>query len=341
MTTSARDAMGGPGRDAMGGPGRGAGSPGPRASEGPPRRDLRLAALRRFAVAISVLNLVGHGVLGFEQSYAHVAIALAAAYATELALEIVDARACQRAVAFAGGARPLIDFLLPAHITALACAMLLYANDRLAPVAFAAAFGVASKSVFRARIGGARRHFMNPSNAGIATTLLVFPWVGVAMPYQFTENLHGAADWILPLVFVCVGSFLNAKLTRRIPLVVGWVGGFVIQAVVRSAVFDVRVLPAIAPITGVAFVLFTFYMVTDPGTTPSRPRDQLAFGAAVAAAYSALQVVHVVYGLFFSLALVCSVRGCVAWAREAAVVARARFAEVTAASRAGSAEGET
>lgn len=288
-------------------------------------KDLRIAALRRFAVAITVLNLVGHTVLGFEQSYVHVAIALATAYAVELGLELVDARTCRRAPAFRGGARRLVDFLLPAHITALACAMLLYPGERLGPIAFAAAFGVASKSVFRARIGGGRRHVMNPSNAGIAATLLAFPWVGVAMPYQFTESLHGAADWLLPLVFVGVGSFLNARFTRRIPLIAAWLGGFVLQAAVRSAVFDVRFLAALAPMTGVAFVLFTLYMVPDPGTTPVRSRDQVVFGAAVAAVYGALQIAHVVYGLFFALAIVCSVRGLARWAGEAVAALRTRL----------------
>ncbi len=308
-------------------------------------KDMRLAALRRFATAISVLTCLGHAVLGFEQAYAHVAVALATAYSVEFVLEIVDALACHRAVAFRGGVLRVVDFLLPAHITGLACAMLLYPNDRLGPIVFAAAFGVASKSVFRARIGEGRRHFMNPSNAGIAATLLLFPWVGVAMPYQFTENLHGAGDWLVPLLFVCVGSFLNARFTRRIPLIVAWVGGFVLQAVVRNAWFGVRLVPALTPATGVAFVLFTFYMVPDPGTTPTRPRDQIWFGAAVATVYGALQVVHVVYGLFFALAIVCSVRGCVLWAREAMAMLRARVLAVDvqmagASSVARSVEGE-
>ena len=198
--------------------------------------DLRLAALRRFAIAISVLTCLGHAVLGFEQSYAHVGVALATAYGVELLLEAIDAWACRRAPAFRGGLGRLVSFLLPAPITALA------------------ATGVASKSVLRARIGGAVRHFMNPSNAGIATTLLVFPWVGVAMPYQFTENLHGSPDWLLPLVFVGVGSFLNARFTRRIPLIAAWLGGFVLQAAVRGALVGVRFVPALAPMTGVAFV---------------------------------------------------------------------------------------
>jgi Na+-translocating ferredoxin:NAD+ oxidoreductase RnfD subunit len=166
--------------------------------------------------------------------------------------------------------------------------------------------------------------------------------VGVAMPYQFTENLHGAADWLLPLVFVCVGTFLNARFTRRIPLIAAWVGGFAVQALVRSAWFDVRLLPALTPATGVAFVLFTFYMVPDPGTTPARPRDQICFGAAVAMTYGALQVLHVVYGLFFALAIVCSVRGCMLWAREAAALLRFRALTVDVPMMArSSVEGET
>jgi hypothetical protein len=291
-------------------------------------KDMRLAALRRFATAISVLTCLGHAVLGFEQAYAHVVVALATAYSVELALEVVDAHACRRAVAFRGGALRVVDFLLPGHITALACAMLLYPNERLGPIVFAAAFGVASKSVFRVRSAGGRRHFMNPSNAGIAVTLLVFPWVGVAMPYQFTENLHGPADWLLPLVFVCVGSFLNARFTHRMRLIAAWVGGFVVQALIRSLWFDIRLLPALAPMTGVAFVLFTFYMVPDPGTTPTHPRHQIWFGAAVAMVYGTLQILHVVYGLFFALALVCSVRGCALWIREAAAALRSRVLAV-------------
>ena len=99
-------------------------------------------------------------------------------------------------------------------------------------------------------------------------------------------------------------------------------------------------LPALTPATGVAFVLFTFYMVPDPGTTPARPRDQIWFGAAVAMTYGALQVLHVVYGLFFALAIVCSVRGCALWAREALLRFRDLTVDVPIMARS-SVEGET
>ena len=67
--------------------------------------------------------------------------------------------------------------------------------------------------------------------------------------------------------------------------------------------------PAVMPMTGVAFLLYTFYMVTDPATTPAAPRHQVVFGLSVAAAYGLLMALHVVFGLFFSLTAVTTVRG--------------------------------
>ncbi|HBL15116.1 MAG TPA: enediyne biosynthesis protein UnbU, partial [Cyanobacteria bacterium UBA11162] len=176
----------------------------------------RLAGLRRFAIAITILNLLGHTILGFEQSWAQPLIALVTAYSTELILEIIDAKLNQRPQHVAGGLQNFIDFLLPAHITGLAVAMLLYANDQLFPIAFATATAIGSKAIFRAPVNKGTRHFLNPSNFGITFTLLLFPWVGIAPPYQFTENLDGIADWILPIIIVISGTFLNAKFTQRL-----------------------------------------------------------------------------------------------------------------------------
>jgi hypothetical protein len=268
----------------------------------------RLGGLRRFAVAISVLNILGHTFFGFEQSWAQPLAALLTAYGTELLLEVVDARANGRQPRFLGGARHFIDFLLSAHISALAVAMLLYANDRIWPVVFGAAVAICSKAVLRAPVARGTRHVFNPSNFGITATLLLFPWVGIAPPYHFTENLTGVGDWILPGVIVCTGTLLNARFTHRLPLIAAWLCGFVAQAVVRSLFFGTSLGSALLPMTGVAFILYTFYMVTDPATTPSGKPGQVAFGAGVALTYGLLLTVHIVFGLFFALTIVCAIR---------------------------------
>src|ERR1044072_4358116 len=124
---------------------------------------------------------------------------------------------------------------------------------------------------------------------------------------------------MLPAVMICPGTFLNARFTRRLPLIAAWLGGFIAQAFLRSLFFDTPLEAALVPMTGVAFILYTFYMVTDPATTPSGPRDQIGFGLSVAAVYGLLMVAHVVFGLFFALTIVCAARGlCMyyeAWAR--------------------------
>jgi Na+-translocating ferredoxin:NAD+ oxidoreductase RnfD subunit len=269
----------------------------------------RLGGLRRFAVAITVLNLLGHTLLGFEQSWAQPLVSLATAYGVELLLEYVDARVTRRAPRFLGGMRALTDFLLSAHISGLAVAMLLYSNERLAPIAFAAAVAIGSKSILRVTAGGASRHVFNPSNFGITVTLLIFPWVGIAPPYHFTENLSGLGDWLLPGIIVVSGTFLNARFTHRLPLIASWLGVFAAQAVVRSVVFGTPLVAPLVPMTGMAFVLYTFYMVTDPATTPSSTRAQVVFGASVAAVYGCLLALHVVFGLFFALTIVSAGRG--------------------------------
>lgn len=285
-------------------------------------RSDRLGGLRRFAIAITILNILGHVFFGFEQSLAQPLVALATAYSVELFLEFIDARFNRRPLRFlGGGARKFVDFLLSAHISGLACAMLLYANETLGPVIFAAVVAICSKCLLRAPLEkGGTRHFFNPSNFGITITLLAFSWVSVAPPYQFTENMTGVGDWILPGVIICTGTFLNARFTHRLPLIAAWLGGYVAQAALRSVFFDSAFGAALVPMTGVAFILYTFYMVTDPATTPAGRREQIAFGFSVAAVYGLLMMAHVVFGLFFALTIVCTVRGlwmyAMRWARR-------------------------
>lgn len=279
--------------------------------------DLRIGALRRFALAITILNLAGHTVLGFEQSVLQPVVVLLFGYSLELVFELLRARRTGEPGRYAGGFSALVDFLLPAHITGLAVTMLLYANEQIWPLLFAISVALGSKVLLQAPGEDGRvRHVFNPSNIGIAITLLVFPWVSIAPPYQFTENTSGWVDLLLPLVFIATGSFLNFRFTQKIPLIVAWLVGFALQALLRSVIQGTALIPALLPMTGVAFLLFTFYMVTDPGTTPRSRPGQILFGASVAIVYALLIAQHIVFGLFFSLAIVCLIRFYWLWLRH-------------------------
>jgi hypothetical protein len=282
------------------------------------RRDPRYLALRNFALAITVFNVLGYTVLGFEQPWLWPVLALVLAYAVEMSVETLTAWSESRRPGFTGnGFWGLYTYLLPAHITALAVNMLLYANDRFWPVAFGVTVAVGQKAILRAPISGRMRHFMNPSNFGITVTLLIFgAWVSIAPPYEFTENIPDLFRIFVPMVILVAGTVLNAQLTKKVPLIVGWVGSFAIQALIRHYVWGVALWSALAVMTGVAFVLFTNYMITDPGTSPTRGWAQFMFGSSVGVVYGVLMLFNVVYTLFFAVTIVCAARGLYWWGRH-------------------------
>ncbi len=269
---------------------------------------IRNKALLRFAISISVLNIIGHLLLGFEQAPIVPVLTVLTAYASSLLIETLDAWAHRRPPEYGRDPKTLFYFLLPAHISALACGMLIYA-DNTWPYLFATVIAVCSKYLLRFRVNGRLRHYMNPSNFGIGVTLLLMPTVGFVAPYQFTNNVDQPFDWLIPGVIVIAGTLLNAKLTMKMPLIFGWVAGFVLQAVLRTLLFDDNLIASLGVMTGVAFVLYTNYMITDPGTSPVPKPRQALFGLSVALAYGALVVAGISYALFFSLCIVCLFRG--------------------------------
>lgn len=286
------------------------------APTGPARHNPKvIIALRRFAISITVFNIVGYLFLGFEQPWIWPFVALLTAYTTELALEWVGARVEGRAPRYAGNRfRGLMEFLFPAHITGLALNMLIYVNDRIWVMMFGVFIAVSAKWVLRAPVKGKLRHYMNPSNFGIAMILVLFPaWASIAPPYHFTEHVDHWVGWLIVAVIIVSGTILNAKLTNRMWLIFGWVSFFVLQAVVRGLLFGTSIPGALAMGTGVAFILYTNYMVTDPGTTPSKPAAQFVFGAGIAVMYGFFMVAHIAYGLFFATAAVCLIRGLFLW----------------------------
>jgi enediyne biosynthesis protein E5 len=282
----------------------------------------RNAALRRFAASITVFTIAGAFWLGFEDSWAQPVFALVPAYVLELSFETLEAWAVGRPPRYRGGRSAFFHFMLPPHITALSIALLLYPNARLMPIVFATAVAIGSKFVLRAPVGDSWRHFLNPSNVGISVTLLLFTWVGISPPYQFSENIASTPwDWVVPAAVLAAGTMLNVKLTGKWPLIAAWLGGFALQAVLRSVVFGTPLVAPLLPMTGFVFVIYTNYMITDPGTTPVERIPQAVFGFATAMVYGILVSLHVVFGLFFALTIVTLGRGAtlyLAWLRSRA-----------------------
>lgn len=271
---------------------------------------LRLFALWYFTTLMIVWNVAGHTLLGFEQSWATPITAITTAIAVSMLFDWIDARANNRAVRFSGSLQNFMNFLPACLIPGFACGMLLYANERLAPVIFAVVLSIASKLFFRAPVGnGQTQHIFNPSNFGVGATLLLFPEVGFAPPYHFTENITGLWDWGLPLLILSTGIVVHGLFTGRLLLVGAWILTFILQALIRAKIFGAPLFVPLMPMTSAAFIIFTLYMIPDPATTPLKPSRQALFGFSVAAVYAITQVLHLVFGLFYALLIVCAIRG--------------------------------
>jgi Na+-translocating ferredoxin:NAD+ oxidoreductase RnfD subunit len=63
-------------------------------------------------------------------------------------------------------------------------------------------------------------------------------------------------------------------------------------------------------------VLFTFYMITDPQTSPSRWQGQILYGSMIGWSYCVLMLMHVSYTMFYALIFTSALRGLSLWLTE-------------------------
>jgi len=139
--------------------------------------------------------------------------------------------------------------------------------------------------------------------------LYAFQGTAGMLPWGYTVDLHGAWDWIVPVVIVLLGTRLNIMFTGRIPTIIAWLTSFVLFAGLRSWYLGYPFAGQLVVLTGIPMVLFTLYMITDPQTSPSKLSSQVLFGSGIALAYSLLLMAHVQYTMFYSVAAVCMIRG--------------------------------
>ena len=181
----------------------------------------------------------------------------------------------------AGGTRgpiPVIDFLL-SHITGLAAAMLLYSNDRVWVIRLRVRRRDHLEDGFP---GPSRRRqdpsLLNPSNFAMTVTFVLFTWVGMLSPTSSRNTRHGRR-LARPRVHHRHGQCPQQRVHQAHPLVGD---GSPASSSRRRAGYwpcDTPFLAALAPMTGAAAIVFIFFMVTDPATTPDRRRAQVRSGS--------------------------------------------------------------
>lgn len=175
-----------------------------------------------------------------------------------------------------------------AAITSLSLSLLLR-SDQIWPLAAAAAIGIGSKFIFR--LNG--RHIFNPANIAIVTMLLAGDVVWTS------TGEWGSAMWFAALV-AALGTLSTWRAQRLdVPIVfLAVYGGLLLARALYLG--DPMAIPALR-FTNASLILFAFFMISDPKTTPQDPRRRALFVALSAALAHVLQFHFFISdGIFFA-----------------------------------------
>lgn len=222
---------------------------------------------------------------------------------------------------FAAGAAVAVDLVLGrlrgvpqgipdgALITGLIVAMVLIGNAPPSATVAAAGIGVGSKHLLRT----GQVHLFNPAAVGLLLCVALFPT---------GQSWWGAqADLPWPAVLLLIGcAVMVANRVHRLPTLLAFLGMyFALLLVIALALAGA--LPRVAEIFRIPFlnaaIFASGFMLTDPGTSPGRLRDQIWF-AGIAAVGSVVSLLAA-SGLWYLLAGLLAANAWWAWRRTLGV----------------------
>jgi enediyne biosynthesis protein E5 len=160
--------------------------------------------------------------------------------------------------------------LLSATITSLSLTLLLRADNPWALPA-AAVFAIASKFMLRVR----GKHLFNPANFGVGAALLVLPGTWIS-PGQWGNDV-ALAGWL-----VVLGATVTSR-ARRADISWMFLIFYLGALAMRVAWLGQRWAVWTHQLSSGALLLFAFFMISDPMTTPSHIKGRAAHAALVAA----------------------------------------------------------
>lgn len=183
-----------------------------------------------------------------------------------------------------------------AIVTSLSLSLLLRAGE-LWPLAAAAFIAISSKFLVRAN----GKHIFNPANIGIvaATLMTNAAWT--------TPGQWGTALW-LAAILAGGGTFVAYRAARLdVPLV--FLGVYAALIFARAIwLGDPIAIPMLRLQNG-ALIIFAFFMISDPKTTPDGLAPRALFAAATAAlTYVFVYHLYLADGAFLALAVACLAR---------------------------------
>lgn len=200
---------------------------------------------------VTVILVVGQWRYQILGSYQNLAMALGGAVVTELVLGL-----------FLRGQRPS---LVSAYISGNSVGIMSKPQAGLGwPFLLGGIVSVASKYVLTYR----GRHLWNPTNFSLCAFLLLAPGSFAVLSHEWGNDPRAnLVIWIVGLIVVTRAKVVHLTLT--------YLAAFAVLALARAKLLGLPALVELAPITGVMYQFFIFFMITDPRTIVARRRDQL------------------------------------------------------------------
>lgn len=175
-------------------------------------------------------------------------------------------------------------------ISGLSLCLLLRTNSLLL-AAIASFIAIASKFFFRIK----GKHLFNPTNFGLIAMMVLTNKVWVSPGQWGSVAFFG-------FLLACVGG-LVVNFASRSDVTIAFFGFYVFALFTRALWLGDPLSIPVHQIQNGAFLIFTFFMISDPKTTPDSRRGRMVFALVVA--LGALFVQFVLYrpnGLLWSLA---------------------------------------
>lgn len=235
----------------------------------------------RFHVLVLLVAFVAYAVTSpaYSRTIAQVAIVLGTCLILDTALTL--------------WLRGRVILPMSAFVTSMGTVLLCDSPDLWAYF-FVAAISILSKHIIR--INGI--HIFNPNNFGVVLGLLFF-----SHSITVDASRWGGHFWLTCVIFVLGASLIYRA--NRLYLAFAFFLTFMVLAFARYLIGGFTYAFYVSPLLGPAFQLFVFYMITDPRTSPSKPRDQILFGFCVGAIDALFRMYQEKYAPFYALFITC------------------------------------
>lgn len=242
-----------------------------------------------FALILTTYGVLGFSWLGFNRSPLQMGLIVGSGCLLDMALAwLVDRR---------------VQAPLSAYISCCSLALLLNYSHGTWLLFLPVLITIGSKYLLT--VNG--RHHFNPSMFGVAVALLASRELITAAPaYQWA----GSSVTMSAFIVMAALTLFVFKVGRG-ALIVSFLVTYALQTALRAYVMRHHLPPEvlfIGTLSAPPFFIFTFYMITDPATSPPGRRAQIALGIGLALVDLWLHTKESVYTFFYAALLIASGR---------------------------------